>query len=89
MKHISGLKEHFAFLYVSSVFHCVVHCESYSQITLFLFQEEYSHIGNPCNITAEEYFDDEMELKGRDIGRPKEVNTKVQKFKVIKILNLF
>ncbi|KDR18063.1 ankyrin repeat domain-containing protein 13D isoform X1 [Zootermopsis nevadensis] len=43
--------------------------------------EEYSHIGNPCNITPEEYFDDEMDLKGRDIGRPKEVNTKIQKFK--------
>jgi hypothetical protein len=24
-----------------------------------------------------------MDLKGRDIGRPKEVNTKIQKFKVI------
>jgi hypothetical protein len=54
---------------------------------VFLLQEEYSHIGNPCNITPEEYFDDTMDLKGRDIGRPKEVNTKIQKFKVIKILN--
>jgi len=50
---------------------------------LFLPQEEYSHVGNPCNITPEEYFDDAMDLKGRDIGRPKEVNTKIQKFKVI------
>ncbi|PSN45064.1 Ankyrin repeat domain-containing protein 13B [Blattella germanica] len=31
--------------------------------------EEYSHIGNPCNITPEEYFDAEVDLKGRDIGR--------------------
>jgi len=43
--------------------------------------EEYSHVGNPCNITPEEYFDDATDLKGRDIGRPKEVNTKIQKFK--------
>ncbi|XP_023723988.1 ankyrin repeat domain-containing protein 13D isoform X3 [Cryptotermes secundus] len=43
--------------------------------------EEYSHIGNPCNITPEEYFDHTVDLKGRDIGRPKEVNTKIQKFK--------
>jgi hypothetical protein len=50
---------------------------------IFVLQEEYSHIGNPCNITPEEYFDGTMDLKGRDIGRPKEVNTKIQKFKVI------
>jgi len=50
---------------------------------MFLLQEEYSHVGNPCNITPEEYFDDATDLKGRDIGRPKEVNTKIQKFKVI------
>ncbi|XP_015111420.1 ankyrin repeat domain-containing protein 13D isoform X1 [Diachasma alloeum] len=43
--------------------------------------EEFSHIGNPCNITPEEYFDPEFELNGRDIGRPKEVNTKIQKFR--------
>jgi len=50
---------------------------------MFLLQEEYIHVGNPCNITPEEYFDDATDLKGRDIGRPKEVNTKIQKFKVI------
>lgn len=44
-------------------------------------QEEYNNIGNPSNITAEEYFDPEVDLNGRDIGRPKEVNTKIQKFK--------
>lgn len=43
--------------------------------------EEYSNVGNPCNITAEEYFDPDVDLNGRDIGRPKEVNTKIQKFK--------
>lgn len=43
--------------------------------------EEYNNIGNPSNITAEEYFDPDVDLNGRDIGRPKEVNTKIQKFK--------
>ncbi|XP_014478181.1 PREDICTED: ankyrin repeat domain-containing protein 13D isoform X2 [Dinoponera quadriceps] len=43
--------------------------------------EEYNNIGNPSNITAEEYFDSNIDLNGRDIGRPKEVNTKIQKFK--------
>ncbi|XP_025155832.1 ankyrin repeat domain-containing protein 13D isoform X1 [Harpegnathos saltator] len=43
--------------------------------------EEYNNIGNPSNITAEEYFDSDVDLNGRDIGRPKEVNTKIQKFK--------
>ncbi|KAK7794448.1 hypothetical protein R5R35_003815 [Gryllus longicercus] len=43
--------------------------------------EEYCHVGNPCNITPEEYFDEETDLRGRDIGRPKEINTKIQKFK--------
>lgn len=42
---------------------------------------EYTHSGNPCNITPEEYFDHEFDLNGKDIGRPKEVNTKIQKFK--------
>lgn len=43
--------------------------------------EEYTNVGNPSNITAEEYFDPNVNLNGRDIGRPKEVNTKIQKFK--------
>ncbi|XP_060812425.1 ankyrin repeat domain-containing protein 13D isoform X3 [Bombus pascuorum] len=43
--------------------------------------EEYNNVGNPSNITAEEYFDPDIDLNGRDIGRPKEVNTKIQKFK--------
>lgn len=36
---------------------------------------------NPCRIGEEEYFDAERDLgKGRDIGRPKEMTCKVQKF---------
>lgn len=37
-------------------------------------------MGNPCNITPEEYFSDK-DLEDRDIGRPKEINTKIQKFR--------
>lgn len=37
--------------------------------------------GNPCNVKPEEYFDPSVDLTGRDIGRPKEINTKIQKFK--------
>lgn len=36
---------------------------------------------NPCNITPEEYFDASVDLNERDIGRPKEVSVKLQKFK--------
>ncbi|KAG1674640.1 Ankyrin repeat domain-containing protein 13D [Nymphon striatum] len=36
---------------------------------------------NPCRISPEEYFDPNVDLKDRDIGRPKEMSTKVQKFK--------
>ncbi|XP_042561167.1 ankyrin repeat domain-containing protein 13D-like [Clupea harengus] len=36
---------------------------------------------NPTDITAEEYFDPEFLLNGRDIGRPVELTSKVQKFK--------
>lgn len=38
-------------------------------------------MGNHSNITPEEYFDPDVDLNGRDIGRPKEVNTKIQKFR--------
>ncbi|KAL0272496.1 UNVERIFIED_CONTAM: hypothetical protein PYX00_005438 [Menopon gallinae] len=40
-----------------------------------------SYSSNPCKITPEEYFDPETNLDGRDIGRPKELTVKVQKFK--------
>ncbi|XP_075220941.1 ankyrin repeat domain-containing protein 13D isoform X2 [Lycorma delicatula] len=43
--------------------------------------EEFSHVGNPCHITPEEYFDPEVSLGTRDIGRPKEISTKIQKFR--------
>ncbi|KAK5897011.1 hypothetical protein CesoFtcFv8_010114 [Champsocephalus esox] len=36
---------------------------------------------NPTAITAEEYFDPEFNLNDRDIGRPVELNSKVQRFK--------
>ncbi|GFV41307.1 ankyrin repeat domain-containing protein 13B [Trichonephila clavipes] len=36
---------------------------------------------NPSAISPEEYFDSLIDLKGRDIGRPREVSTKIQKFK--------
>ncbi|CAL1613538.1 unnamed protein product [Knipowitschia caucasica] len=36
---------------------------------------------NPTAITAEEYFDPEFNLNGRDIGRPIELTSKVQRFK--------
>lgn len=35
---------------------------------------------NPCCITSEEYFSD-VSLGERDIGRPREIHTKIQKFK--------
>jgi len=43
--------------------------------------EEYVHQGNPCHISPEEYFNGEIQLGARDIGRPKEITTKIQKFK--------
>ncbi|KAJ8262510.1 hypothetical protein GJAV_G00167260 [Gymnothorax javanicus] len=36
---------------------------------------------NPTAITAEEYFDPEFPLKSRDIGRPVELTSKIQRFK--------
>uniref|UniRef100_A0A8C5UF76 Ankyrin repeat domain 13A n=1 Tax=Malurus cyaneus samueli TaxID=2593467 RepID=A0A8C5UF76_9PASS len=42
---------------------------------------EYAAANNPTAITLEEYFDPEFDLQGRDIGRPKEVTTRTQKFK--------
>lgn len=39
----------------------------------------YAASNNPTAITLEEYFDPEFDLKGRDIGRPKEVTIRTQK----------
>ncbi|XP_035216367.1 ankyrin repeat domain-containing protein 13D-like [Stegodyphus dumicola] len=36
---------------------------------------------NPCHITSEDYFNPEIDLGGKDIGRPREISTKIQKFK--------
>jgi hypothetical protein len=36
---------------------------------------------NPFNITAIQYFDANYDLNGKDIGRPKELSTKIQRFK--------
>ncbi|MPC15249.1 Ankyrin repeat domain-containing protein 13D [Portunus trituberculatus] len=44
-------------------------------------KSETGNLNNPTNITAEEYFNPEVDLQGRDIGRPKEVSKKVQSFK--------
>ncbi|XP_068214206.1 ankyrin repeat domain-containing protein 13D [Palaemon carinicauda] len=38
-------------------------------------------LNNPSNITAQEYFNPNVDLQGRDIGRPREVIKKVQNFK--------
>lgn len=35
---------------------------------------------NPTDITAEEYFDPEFNLNGRDVGRPIELTSKVQRY---------
>uniref|UniRef100_A0A2P2I754 Ankyrin repeat domain-containing protein 13D-like n=1 Tax=Hirondellea gigas TaxID=1518452 RepID=A0A2P2I754_9CRUS len=38
---------------------------------------------NPCNISADEYFDEQCDLGARDIGRPREMVHKLQKFKAV------
>lgn len=37
--------------------------------------------GNPCHIRPEEYFDETVPLINRDIGRPRESASRVQRFK--------
>ena len=44
-------------------------------------QEEAVDIHNPCSILPDEYFDEDVDLGERDIGRPREIATKIQKFK--------
>lgn len=48
---------------------------------MFFFQDETSASNNPCSITPEEYFDTSLDLGERDIGRPRDLTTKAQKFK--------
>uniref|UniRef100_A0AAX7VIQ1 Ankyrin repeat domain-containing protein n=1 Tax=Astatotilapia calliptera TaxID=8154 RepID=A0AAX7VIQ1_ASTCA len=50
----------------------------YTQIHLIT---ECASPHNPTAITAEEYFNPEFNLNGRDIGRPIELTSKVQRFK--------
>ncbi len=38
-------------------------------------------VNNPCHLTPEQYFDSKFDLQGKDIGRPMEQSSKVQKFK--------
>ncbi|NWI61898.1 AN13A protein, partial [Calyptomena viridis] len=42
---------------------------------------ECAATNNPTAITLKEYFDPEFDLKGKDIGRPKEVTIRTQKFR--------
>uniref|UniRef100_A0ACB8FZM7 Ankyrin repeat domain-containing protein 13A n=2 Tax=Sphaerodactylus townsendi TaxID=933632 RepID=A0ACB8FZM7_9SAUR len=42
---------------------------------------EYATTNNPTAISPEEYFSPDFDLKDRDIGRPKEVTLRTQKFK--------
>uniref|UniRef100_A0A672IVL3 Ankyrin repeat domain-containing protein n=1 Tax=Salarias fasciatus TaxID=181472 RepID=A0A672IVL3_SALFA len=52
--------------------------------TTFLMENNVSQCASPHNptaITAEEYFNPEFNLNGRDIGRPVELTSKVQRFK--------
>ncbi|TRY63379.1 hypothetical protein TCAL_03653 [Tigriopus californicus] len=41
---------------------------------------EFFSVTNPCCISPEEYFNSEKDLENRDIGRPKEMTRKIQKF---------
>ncbi|GAB1290041.1 Ankyrin repeat domain-containing protein 13A [Apodemus speciosus] len=42
---------------------------------------ECATVNNPTAITPDEYFDEDFDLKDRDIGRPKELTIRTQKFK--------
>uniref|UniRef100_A0A8C5KHT2 Ankyrin repeat domain 13a n=1 Tax=Jaculus jaculus TaxID=51337 RepID=A0A8C5KHT2_JACJA len=42
---------------------------------------ECATANNPTAITPDEYFDEDFDLKDRDIGRPKELTIRTQKFK--------
>ncbi|XP_018415964.1 PREDICTED: ankyrin repeat domain-containing protein 13A [Nanorana parkeri] len=42
---------------------------------------EFATANNPTAITPEEYFNPEFDLQNRDIGRPKELTIRTQKFK--------
>ncbi|XP_036304649.1 ankyrin repeat domain-containing protein 13A isoform X2 [Pipistrellus kuhlii] len=42
---------------------------------------EFATANNPTAITPDEYFNEEFDLRDRDIGRPKELTIRTQKFK--------
>ncbi|XP_021112951.1 ankyrin repeat domain-containing protein 13A isoform X3 [Heterocephalus glaber] len=42
---------------------------------------EFATANNPTAITPDEYFNEDFDLKDRDIGRPKELTIRTQKFK--------
>ena len=48
-------------------------------------QEQQTTGGTSKAVTIHEYFDSSIDLSGRDIGRPKEMSTRIQKFKVIAV----
>lgn len=50
-------------------------------VLIYFLQGEIVNINNPCCITPEEYFDAAIDLEGKDVGRPRELSTKTQKFK--------
>ena len=56
-------------------------CSEFHNIFLSFLQLSTVTSYNPGNITPEEYFSDIVNLEDKDIGRPKEQTTKVQKFK--------
>lgn len=54
-----------------------------THVSLFSDQSNVSQCASPHNptaITSEEYFDPDFNLNGRDIGRPIELTSKVQRF---------
>ncbi|KAL5017031.1 hypothetical protein ScPMuIL_006620 [Solemya velum] len=55
--------------------------EEHSKITGACNGDVSSQTKNPSCISPEEYFDKDIDLQGRDIGRPIEQSTKTQKFK--------
>lgn len=46
-----------------------------------ILQEDKDWATNPGHVTPEEYFNPNIDLTGRDVGRPREISTKIQKFK--------
>lgn len=63
---------------------CVRSCVYACCVFAYVFQGNVSQCASPHNptaITADEYFDSEFNLNGRDIGRPVELTSKVQRYR--------